>query len=79
MVQYEDHLKKAEKDWESRWENVQELINFASELEKDLPNLPGRSLGFGEDNTSDTQNQRDESSSERYTTTIATIPTSTDN
>ncbi|KDR76278.1 hypothetical protein GALMADRAFT_225966 [Galerina marginata CBS 339.88] len=33
MINYEDHLKKTQQDWESRWENVQELITFASEVE----------------------------------------------
>ncbi|KAI0684955.1 P-loop containing nucleoside triphosphate hydrolase protein [Cytidiella melzeri] len=37
LIQYEEYLKKSQKDWQSRWENVQELINFASELEKELP------------------------------------------
>ncbi|KDQ59189.1 hypothetical protein JAAARDRAFT_655375 [Jaapia argillacea MUCL 33604] len=36
LVQYEDHLKKTQQDWETRWENVQELINFASEVETDM-------------------------------------------
>ncbi|KIK97773.1 hypothetical protein PAXRUDRAFT_135598 [Paxillus rubicundulus Ve08.2h10] len=31
LIQYEEHLKKTQPDWELRWENVQELINFASE------------------------------------------------
>lgn len=39
LIQYEEHLKKTQQDYESRWENVQELINFASELEGDLPNF----------------------------------------
>ncbi|KAF9243513.1 ATP-dependent DNA helicase pcra [Melanogaster broomeanus] len=30
-IRYEEHLKKTQPDWELRWENVQELINFASE------------------------------------------------
>ncbi|KAL6298631.1 P-loop containing nucleoside triphosphate hydrolase protein [Sparassis latifolia] len=33
QVNYEDHLKKTQPDWESRWDNVQELITFASEVE----------------------------------------------
>ncbi|KAI0342822.1 UvrD-helicase-domain-containing protein [Trametopsis cervina] len=37
LIQYEQYLKKTQQDWESRWENVQELISFASELERDLP------------------------------------------
>ncbi|KAH7884318.1 P-loop containing nucleoside triphosphate hydrolase protein [Phlebopus sp. FC_14] len=31
MISYEQHLKETQSDWEMRWENVQELINFASE------------------------------------------------
>jgi DNA helicase-2/ATP-dependent DNA helicase PcrA len=40
LVDYEDHLKKTQPDWESRWENVQELITFASEVEHDV-NMSG--------------------------------------
>ena len=36
MIDYEAHLKKTQQDWEARWENVQELITFASEVESDL-------------------------------------------
>ncbi|KAJ8521924.1 hypothetical protein ONZ45_g1446 [Pleurotus djamor] len=32
LIGYEQHLKQAHPDWESRWENVQELITFASEV-----------------------------------------------
>lgn len=35
LLNYEDHLKKTQQDWESRWENVQELITFASEVESE--------------------------------------------
>ncbi|KAG7089539.1 hypothetical protein E1B28_011212 [Marasmius oreades] len=35
-VNYEDHLKKTQSDWESRWENVQELITFASDVDADI-------------------------------------------
>ncbi|KAJ7929059.1 P-loop containing nucleoside triphosphate hydrolase protein [Mycena leptocephala] len=31
LIEYEDHLKKTQPEWESRWENVQELITFASD------------------------------------------------
>ncbi|THH15698.1 hypothetical protein EW146_g4817 [Bondarzewia mesenterica] len=31
LICYEDYLRKTQPDWESRWENVQELINFASQ------------------------------------------------
>lgn len=35
-VAYEEHLKKTQSDWESRWENVQELITFASDVHDEL-------------------------------------------
>ncbi|KIJ66868.1 hypothetical protein HYDPIDRAFT_149901 [Hydnomerulius pinastri MD-312] len=31
LTHYEEHLRKTQPDWETRWENVQELINFASD------------------------------------------------
>lgn len=34
LVQYEEHLKKTQQDWETRWENVKELISFAKEVEE---------------------------------------------
>jgi hypothetical protein len=36
IIDYEGHLKKTQQDWESRWENVRELITFASEVESEL-------------------------------------------
>ncbi|KAJ7713348.1 P-loop containing nucleoside triphosphate hydrolase protein, partial [Mycena maculata] len=36
LIEYEDHLKKTQPEWESRWENVQELVTFASDVEHDL-------------------------------------------
>ncbi|KAK1224989.1 ATP-dependent DNA helicase srs2 [Marasmius sp. AFHP31] len=43
VVEYEDHLKKTQPDWESRWENVQELITFATDVDADIKadNDPG--------------------------------------
>ncbi|KAJ7050825.1 P-loop containing nucleoside triphosphate hydrolase protein [Mycena amicta] len=32
LIEYESHLKKTQPEWETRWENVQELITFASEV-----------------------------------------------
>lgn len=40
MIDYEGYLRKTQQDWESRWENVQELITFASEVEKEAPAPP---------------------------------------
>lgn len=33
LINYETHLRKTQQDWETRWENVKELITFASEVE----------------------------------------------
>lgn len=30
-MKYEDYLKHKDAEWTTRWENVQELINFATE------------------------------------------------
>ncbi|KAF9565266.1 UvrD-helicase-domain-containing protein [Agrocybe pediades] len=35
LINYEEYLKKTQQDWDSRWENVQELITFATEVEKE--------------------------------------------
>jgi DNA helicase-2/ATP-dependent DNA helicase PcrA len=34
-VKYEEYLKHKDSDWATRWENVQELINFATEVPND--------------------------------------------
>ncbi|KAG5634226.1 hypothetical protein H0H81_002799 [Sphagnurus paluster] len=36
LVEFESHLRKTQPDWESRWENVKELITFASEMETNI-------------------------------------------
>ncbi|RXW21277.1 hypothetical protein EST38_g4588 [Candolleomyces aberdarensis] len=33
LTQYQDHLRRTQQDWETRWENVKELITFAKEVE----------------------------------------------
>jgi DNA helicase-2/ATP-dependent DNA helicase PcrA len=35
LIEYENHLKKSQNDCETRWENVKELITFASEVVTD--------------------------------------------
>jgi DNA helicase-2/ATP-dependent DNA helicase PcrA len=37
LIDYENHLKRSQNDWETRWENVKELITFASEVNTDSP------------------------------------------
>jgi hypothetical protein len=39
LIDYSDHLKKTQTDWESRWANVEELINFATEIGIDAEEL----------------------------------------
>jgi DNA helicase II / ATP-dependent DNA helicase PcrA len=36
MIEYQEHLRKTQPDWETRWENVQELITFASDVHVDV-------------------------------------------
>ncbi|KAF8746922.1 UvrD-like helicase C-terminal domain, partial [Rhizoctonia solani] len=36
---YEAHLQRTQPDWETRWENVQELINFAAGVELPEPEV----------------------------------------
>ncbi|KAI0368645.1 UvrD-helicase-domain-containing protein [Pilatotrama ljubarskyi] len=36
-INYQEHLRKTQPDCESRWDNVQELVNFASEVEGVAP------------------------------------------
>ncbi|KAF9507163.1 hypothetical protein BS47DRAFT_1304360 [Hydnum rufescens UP504] len=33
LIEYQEHLKSTQPDWETRWENVRELITFASQME----------------------------------------------
>ncbi|KAG2070745.1 UvrD-helicase-domain-containing protein [Suillus decipiens] len=40
LIEYQAHLKKSQPDWDTRWENVQELINFASDATADTSNVP---------------------------------------
>ncbi|KAG1762716.1 P-loop containing nucleoside triphosphate hydrolase protein [Suillus occidentalis] len=39
-IEYQEHLKKSQPDWDTRWENVQELISFASDATADASNVP---------------------------------------
>ncbi|KAJ3885161.1 P-loop containing nucleoside triphosphate hydrolase protein [Lentinula edodes] len=53
LISYEDHLRKTQPDWESRWENVQELITFASDVQSDWQD------GLAVAATEDAQTSRD--------------------
>ena len=44
LIQYGEHLRKTQPDHESRWENVQELMNFASEVENSMPAKAGKRM-----------------------------------
>ncbi|KIY44056.1 P-loop containing nucleoside triphosphate hydrolase protein [Fistulina hepatica ATCC 64428] len=39
-IDYEAHLRKTQPDWESRWENVQELVSFAADDRGNEPSSP---------------------------------------
>ena len=39
-IGYQEHLKQYYDDWEARWENVEELINFASDFQHEPPPIP---------------------------------------
>ncbi|KAF9485206.1 P-loop containing nucleoside triphosphate hydrolase protein [Pholiota conissans] len=54
VLDYEAYLKKTQQDWESRWENVQELISFASEVEKDISARPAAVAENSTDENTDT-------------------------
>ncbi|GJJ08619.1 hypothetical protein Clacol_002838 [Clathrus columnatus] len=47
LINYKSYLKKS-KDWEYRWENVQELINFANQPETMFSDLDDVELGVEE-------------------------------
>jgi DNA helicase-2/ATP-dependent DNA helicase PcrA len=49
LIKYEEHLRKTQQDWQSRWENVQELITFASEIEKDVASKAEQQQSHEED------------------------------
>ncbi|KAF8349154.1 P-loop containing nucleoside triphosphate hydrolase protein [Amanita rubescens] len=44
LIDYAEHLKKTQTDWESRWANVEELINFATEVGLDAEDLARRNV-----------------------------------
>ena len=49
LVGYQEHLRKTQPDYESRWENVQELINFASEVENGMDASVGKRMEEAEE------------------------------
>lgn len=50
LLDFEAHLRNTQPDWESRWENVQELITFASEGDTDISGVEDQS-GDGNSST----------------------------
>jgi DNA helicase-2/ATP-dependent DNA helicase PcrA len=44
LIDYAEYLKKTQTDWESRWANVEELINFATEVGLDAEDLARRNV-----------------------------------
>ncbi|KZV90870.1 UvrD/REP type DNA helicase [Exidia glandulosa HHB12029] len=50
VLEYEAHLKKTQEDWESRMENVQELVSFAGQTRAADVDVPLPDLGQDQDN-----------------------------
>lgn len=44
FTEYEDYLRKTQEDFDGRWGNVQELINFAAEVENNMPEAIGQMM-----------------------------------
>jgi DNA helicase II / ATP-dependent DNA helicase PcrA len=53
-LEYQEHLRRTHQDWESRWENVNELISFATEASASQ-SQPIESI-VGQSQTEHTQN-----------------------
>ena len=49
LTNYKDHLRKTQDDYENRWDNVQELINFAAEVENTMPEATGKMMANAEE------------------------------
>ena len=49
LTGYEEHLRKTQEDFENRWDNVQELINFAAEVENNMPEAAAQMMANVED------------------------------
>ncbi|CAE6448608.1 unnamed protein product [Rhizoctonia solani] len=73
-IGYEAYLQRTQPDWETRWENVQELVNFAAGVELPEPEV----LDSEDDGVEDLEysgNHADEYPSEKEP--VASSPTST--
>ncbi|KZT33110.1 P-loop containing nucleoside triphosphate hydrolase protein [Sistotremastrum suecicum HHB10207 ss-3] len=53
-TRYEDHLRKTQPDWDTRWENVQELINYAQQFDQDPEDIVELPSVEGEDGAQET-------------------------
>ncbi|TFK47713.1 UvrD-helicase-domain-containing protein [Heliocybe sulcata] len=60
LVEYEEHLKRTQPDADTRWENVMELINFASEVQTDLNDYQYALQDLTEDVEAGGDNERDQ-------------------
>ena len=48
FTMYQEHLRKTQEDHENRWDNVQELMNFAVEIENSMPEATSKMMGDAE-------------------------------
>ncbi|KAI0833387.1 UvrD-helicase-domain-containing protein [Trametes gibbosa] len=65
-INYEEHLRKTQPDYESRWENVQELVNFASEVERSAPDDIGRGMEHADAEIHKEKGEDEEESEEEW-------------
>ncbi|KAI0749394.1 P-loop containing nucleoside triphosphate hydrolase protein [Daedaleopsis nitida] len=49
LIKYGEHLRRTQPEYESRWDNVQELINFATEVETDMPSAVVKQMQDAQD------------------------------
>ncbi|OJT03389.1 ATP-dependent DNA helicase PcrA [Trametes pubescens] len=63
-INYADHLRKTQPDCDSRWDNVQELVNFASEVEGSAPDDVARRMHRADDDIHKEKGDESEEESE---------------
>lgn len=63
-INYADHLRKTQPDCDSRWDNVQELVNFASEVERSAPDDVARRMNKADDDLHKEKGDESEEESE---------------
>ncbi|KAI0671645.1 UvrD-helicase-domain-containing protein [Trametes maxima] len=66
-INYKEHLLKVHgPDCDSRWDNVQELVNFASEVERSIPAEVAKRMANAEEALHNSQSEDEEESEEEW-------------